>query len=89
MIDRDGYIKTYAPDHPFPRRGGYILEHVRKVEIKIGRRIGKNECVHHVDGDRQNNNIDNLILMQKSKHSSEHRRLDYMLRSRDNFGRFS
>jgi hypothetical protein len=57
-IDDDGYIKTYAPSHPWPRRGGYVLEHVRLMELAIGRRIRGNEVVHHVNENRQDNRTD-------------------------------
>jgi hypothetical protein len=52
-LDTDGYVRTYAPDHPWPRRGGYLPEHVRVMELHIGRRLGRDESVHHLDGDRR------------------------------------
>src|SRR5438270_9860690 len=38
-IDGDGYVRTYAPNHPWPRRGGYVHEHVRIMELHLGRRL--------------------------------------------------
>ena len=73
IIDRDGYLRTYAPTHPWPRRGGYIPEHVRVMELSIGRRITADECVHHVDHDRTNNQLGNLALLGKGEHSRYHR----------------
>ena len=87
--DREGYLQTYAPLHPWPRRGGYVREHVRIVEIHIGRRIKPNENVHHVDGDRGNNALGNLQLLTKSEHSRLHRHQDTHLRQRDSRGRFA
>lgn len=40
------------------------------METKLGRPLIKGEIVHHLDGDKQNNNPDNLILTTMSKHSS-------------------
>lgn len=88
-IDRDGYLKRYAPDHPWPRKGGYIGEHVRVMELSIGRRIASGEVVHHKDHDRQNNAIENLELIPAGAHSRHHRSLDVGLRTRDDRGRFS
>lgn len=88
-IDRDGYIRRYAPDHPWPRRNGYVRENVRVMELHLGRRINPDEVVHHLDGDRQNNVLANLELMLASVHSREHRRQDSHLRRRDIKGRFA
>lgn len=89
QIDRDGYIRTYAPEHPWPRRGGYVLEHVRVMELHIGRRIRAGQVVHHIDRDRQNNALENLSLQRAGDHSRSHRLLDTHLRKRDDFGRFA
>ena len=74
IIDRDGYVKTWAPDHPWPRKG-YLREHIRVIELSIGRRIFPNECVHHKDHDRKNNAIENLELMNRGEHSQIHSKL--------------
>jgi hypothetical protein len=48
------------------------LEHVLIMENEIGRRIFANEVVHHIDGDKTNNNIKNLRLMTNSNHCRLH-----------------
>lgn len=88
-VDRDGYIRVYTPDHPWPRRGGYVLEHVLRMELHIGRRLLPGECVHHIDHDRQNNDLSNLELTKRGKHSSEHRKKDVHKFVRDARGRFT
>lgn len=50
------------------------LEHVVKMEQRIGRRLQSDECVHHIDGNKQNNDDNNLALMTVSGHSKLHRR---------------
>ena len=52
IVDRDGYIQTWAPEHPWPRKG-YLREHIRVMELSIGRRILANEIVHHINHDRK------------------------------------
>lgn len=67
-------------------------EHVVMIERRIGRRLIKGECVHHIDGDRSNNSIDNLALMTISGHARLHRREDALAgrrRERKNNGCFS
>lgn len=88
-IDKDGYIRTYKPDHPWPRRGGYVLEHVRVMELHLGRKMSSDEAVHHKDHNRQNNALDNLEVITRSLHSSLHRKLDQHLRKRDYRGRYA
>jgi hypothetical protein len=63
--------------------------HVVLMEQKIGRRIYSHECVHHKDGDRSNNDIENLELMTKSGHTRLHA-TERIIKgvSRDKKGRF-
>lgn len=56
-------------------------EHVVIVERRIGRRLLPDEIVHHIDGDRANNNIDNLALMTRAAHARLHRREQKLARS--------
>ncbi len=50
----------------------YRREHVLKMEEKIGRRIYAHECVHHINGIKTDNRIENLQLMSRSDHSRLH-----------------
>lgn len=88
-IDEDGYVKTYDPNHPWPRRGGYVFEHVRVMELHLGRRLDLDETVHHINHQRQDNRLENLEVKPRGEHSSHHRKLDSHLRKRDRLGRFA
>jgi len=70
--DRDGYIRLYAGNHPYAGRRKMICEHVMIMELIIGRAILPNECVHHINGIRSDNRIENLQLMSRSSHSKLH-----------------
>ena len=67
-----GYIiRTIQPDHPFLRMAScqnQVLEHRLVVAEHLNRSLPLNEHVHHIDGNRQNNHIDNLLLMTDSNH---------------------
>jgi hypothetical protein len=40
------------------------------MEEKLGRRLVSSESVHHIDGNSENNNIENLQVLSNSKHVS-------------------
>lgn len=69
-ITRTGYREFTRGEH------AGRLEHVVVMEGRIGRRILRDECVHHIDGDSLNNHEDNLALMTRAAHSRLHRRED-------------
>ena len=68
-ITKKGYVLILSLKHPYRNAGGYILEHRLVVEKKIERYLTKEEVIHHIDLNKQNNHIDNLMLF---KTNSEH-----------------
>lgn len=54
---------------------GYIREHRLLIEKKLGRTLEKNEVVHHLNGDKADNRIENLFVMNKSDHNRFHSKL--------------
>ena len=69
---KNGYIRIYFPDHPKSDKYGYILEHDLIMECNIGRWLNKDEIVHHINGIRNDNRIENLMLMTRGEHSRLH-----------------
>jgi hypothetical protein len=59
-----GYISIYMPEHARADQCGYVREHVLVAEKAMGRALGIEHPVHHVDGNPQNNANDNLVVCE-------------------------
>lgn len=69
---KDGYVLIYAPNHPKATANNTVYEHQLVMEQHIGRYLKKGEVVHHIDGNRSNNDISNLLLLTNSDHAKLH-----------------
>lgn len=77
-----GYIEITTGRHKFK------TEHRVVIEKHLKRKLKKNEVVHHIDGNRQNNNIDNLIVMDSIDHNRLHALENNHKRKRCKKGRY-
>ena len=53
-------------------KGEYKREHILVIESYLGRELEKGEVVHHLNGIRKDNRIENLLLMDKGQHDLYH-----------------
>lgn len=63
-----GYVMV--KDSQQPR--GYIFEHRKLMENHLGRKLTPDEIIHHINGNKADNRIENLIITTKSKHTTYH-----------------
>jgi len=47
-------------------------EHRLKMELYLDRKLNKDEIIHHINLDKRDNNINNLIILRRSKHRNVH-----------------
>lgn len=63
----NGYIAIYFPEHPRAFGNGCVYEHLLVAEKILNRNLTKDECVHHIDLNRTNNDVDNLMIFATEK----------------------
>jgi hypothetical protein len=72
-IVRNGYHARKILSHPFADRQGYVRLHRVVMEMKIGRYLQPYEVVHHINGDKTDNRIENLLLCaNETEHQKYH-----------------
>jgi len=77
----NGYV--YIKDYSHPNRNSHNLvpEHVLVMTQHLGRPLENGEVIHHIDGDKTNNDISNLYLCKdKSEHRKIHASFDELLK---------
>lgn len=53
-------------------RNNKKLIHRQVMESYLGRKLRSNEIVHHIDGNKLNNDISNLCILSRSEHAKLH-----------------
>jgi hypothetical protein len=75
--ESNGYRYVYVPEHPRAYKTsnwkGFLAEHIVVYEKYFGVIVAEDECIHHLDGNKQNNHPSNLLLLKKTQHVKLHR----------------
>lgn len=73
ILEADGYVMIYFPKHPNANNKGYVFEHRLVMEAHIEAYLSPMEVVHHKNGNRSDNRIENLELFASN---AEHKRAE-------------
>lgn len=66
---QDGYIFVHLDD------GSVMAEHRYVMEKALGRKLLPSEIVHHIDLNKQNNDVSNLMVLSRAEHAKIHEEL--------------
>lgn len=69
---KKGYRLILCPEHHRADTAGYVLEHIFVWEKETGIRLPDNCCVHHLNGIKDDNRIENLCVMLQKAHTVYH-----------------
>lgn len=67
MIERNGYLMRWDND-----RKRYVYDHRLVMEAHLGRHLRSDELVHHINHDKHDNRLENLMVMSRSDHQRLH-----------------
>jgi hypothetical protein len=76
ISNSSGYISIRT------NKGGYKQQHRTVMENFIGRKLSSNELIHHIDQNKKNNSIENLMIVTRSEHAAIHDKLLHEWRSK-------
>ena len=97
-LSRYGYIQVRCLDHPYRSKSNFVFEHRlvaeqyllnenNSVEIDGKRYLKKEYDVHHINFDRMDNRVENLVVLPKREHKKLHNKLNPVTKDGIN-GRF-
>lgn len=66
-----GYVWIYMPEH-HRASNGRVFEHILVAEEKLGRKVTRDEVVHHINHVKTDNRPENLEVVGRGEHVRNH-----------------
>lgn len=82
------YWTIYKPDHPFANKHGCVLEHRLRLEEYLDRYLLPEEEVHHLDLNKENNRIGNLMWFSNQAEHKSYERTGNAYAVKNKFNRY-
>lgn len=72
--NKQGYVLEFLnPNNEFyamANNGGYVMQHRLVMAKHLGRVLNETEIVHHINGDKTDNRVENLNLLDRLTHKT-------------------
>jgi hypothetical protein len=72
IISKGDYNYCIVRGHPNATKNDYVLHHRVVMENHLGRLLNSNEIIHHKNGDKKDNSLENLEITFSAEHSRLH-----------------
>ena len=72
-LSEQGYVMIYEPNYPYGKKDGWVKEHRLVWETFNNAILCKWTDVHHINGIRHDNRIENLQALIHGKHTALHK----------------
>ena len=72
LVSKEGYIHIFCKNHPYANVSRRVKEERLIMEEHLDRYLRSEEIIHHKNGDKQDNHLENLQIVSSSEHSRLH-----------------
>ncbi len=72
IVSKGDYLYAVVKGHPNATKNNYVLYHRIVVENALGRLLDSDEVVHHINGNKKDNILENLQVLTSSEHARLH-----------------
>lgn len=71
QINYQGYLEVFEPQHPLAKKNGYVRQH-RMIALDAGLLTDPSMEVHHKNGIKTDNRLENLEIITHAEHTRRH-----------------